>query len=116
MHSTSDAVGAVGGVRPPTRSALVRAIRIRSRGCSEEATRREEKRAFTRVRADLRRRGIGLEDVVTAIREAWDQVHGPVEPLSGRKLSYYRFVSRCLASCVRSDYTASKDEAREEAT
>jgi hypothetical protein len=116
MHSTSDAIGVVGGVRAPTRSAIVRALRIRSRGCSKEATLREERRAFTRARADLGRSGIGLEDVVAAIRDAWDQVHGPAEPVSGRRLSYYRFVSRCLASCVRPDDAASTGDAGEEAT
>ena len=99
MHSTRDRVGVGNGIRATTRSALVRAIRLRYRGCSREAIRREEGRAFARARADLAHGGVGLEDVVLAIRDAWEQVHGQTAPLAGRKLSYYKLVSRCLASC-----------------
>lgn len=111
MHSTSNGFER-GAVSASTRAALVGAIRMGERGCAEETRRREEQRAFARVRADRSLGRVALEDVVRALRRAWDEVYGPTFPIPGRELAYYRLVSRCLASCVRPDSVTSDGESR----
>ena len=106
MHRTSDSVSPNRRVVGSTRAALVRAIRMRDRGCAEGATRREEERAFARARRDRARGDLALEHVVRWIRDAWDEVYGPASLHSGRELAYHALVSRCLASCVRADARA----------
>jgi hypothetical protein len=115
MHTTSDGCNGCdrGAVSASARRALVRAIRTGERGCAEETRRREERRAFARVRADRALGGVTLEDVVRALRSAWDEVYGPTCTIPGRRLAYYRLVSRCLASCVRPDSVASDGDSRE---
>lgn len=102
MRCANTDTGKRGRIRAPTHQALVRAIRLRDDGCVTEAD-REEKRAFALVRADRARTTIALEDVVRAIRLAWDRVHGPAAPLAGRTIAYYRLIARCLRTCVRLD-------------
>jgi hypothetical protein len=112
MHRTSDSVTPNRRVRASTRAALVRAIRMRDRGCSEQATRREEARAFARVRADRAHGELALEHVVGWLRSAWDEVYGPASLHSGRELAYHALVSRCLASCVGADDAATPSRSR----
>jgi hypothetical protein len=112
MHPTRDSVTPDRQVLASTRAALVRAIRMRDRGCSEQAVRREEQRALARVRADRARADLALEHVVRWVRDAWDEVYGPASFHSGRELAYHALVSRCLAGCVQADAGATPNRSR----
>jgi len=102
-----NSVGQDPEARAEMRAALVRAIRMRRRAASEQASREEEEHAFAQVRAERARGRLALEHVVGWLRDAWDDVYGPVSPISGRELAYYRFVSRCLAHCVETSQRTS---------
>ena len=111
MHAAASSFDGDAGLCSSTLAALVRAIHLRCQGRAIEAD-REEVRAVASVYADCARSGPALESVVRAVRSAWDRVHGPVGPIVGRELAYYRLVSRCLRSCVEAD----EDEKRRELT